>query len=56
MHHLTLDKTSDPKLKVASLLCDNEIRTDASATTNIPSSPGHEGEKCILSAYQENLG
>jgi hypothetical protein len=32
--HLTMDKTPDQKLQVASLLCDNETRTDASATAN----------------------
>jgi hypothetical protein len=34
MHHLTPDEKPDPKLQVASLLCNNETRTDASATAN----------------------
>jgi hypothetical protein len=32
--HSTPDETPDPKLQVASLLCHNETRTDASATAD----------------------
>jgi hypothetical protein len=32
MCHLTSDETPDPKLQVASLLCNDETRTDASQT------------------------
>jgi hypothetical protein len=57
MCHLTLDKTPDPKLHVASLLCNTETRTDASATAyNSIISQGMKEKKRILSDYQEKFG
>ncbi len=55
--HFTPDETPDPILQVASQLCDNEMRTDASATNNNSIIvQGIREKTCILSAYQEKFG
>jgi hypothetical protein len=54
MHHLTPEKMPDPKQQVASLLCNDETRTDASATAYISIIVQSMMEKKhSLSAYQE---
>jgi hypothetical protein len=54
--HLTPDKTPDPKLQVASLLWNNEPRTEASATAyNSIIVQGMKKKIHILSAYQEKF-
>jgi hypothetical protein len=56
-HHLTSDKMPDPKLQVGSLLCNNETRTDASATAyDSIIIQGMKEKKLILSAYQGKFG
>ncbi len=56
MHLLNWDETPDPKLQVASLLCNNETRTDASATAyDSVILQGMKEKKRILSAYQEKI-
>jgi hypothetical protein len=57
MRHSTPDKMPDPKLQVASLLCNDETRTATSATAYDSTIVQGTKEKTrILSAYQEKFG
>jgi hypothetical protein len=57
MYHPTLGDVLDPKLKIASLLCNNDVRTDTPASPkNSIIIQGMKEKKRILSAYQDEFG
>ncbi len=55
MRHFTPDKTPDAKMQVASLLCDNEKRTDDSVKKNHHPPGSMKEKKHILPAYQDKF-